>query len=183
MYHLPNIIRSISATTEGGTARPRFGLVTSVDPVAVTARVLLQPEGVLSGWLPILSPWVGNGWGAWCPPGPGDQVMVLAQEGDAEHGVIIGRAFSEGDAPPPAAVGELWLVHATGSTLRLRNSGTIEIIGPVTVSGTVTVTGDIVATGNVIDQHGSLAGLRNHYDLHVHHQSDGSATSTTSQPD
>lgn len=183
MYELSNLIKSISATTEGGTARPRFGLVTSVDPASATARVTLQPEGVLSGWLPVLSPWVGSGWGAWSPPSPGDQVMILAQEGDAEHGVIIGRAFSDSDPPPPAAAGELWLVHETGSTIRLRNSGTVEIIGPVTVMGTVTVTGDVIASGNLVDQHGSLAALRSHYDLHVHRQSDGSNTYVTSQPD
>ncbi|MGC8474778.1 MAG: phage baseplate assembly protein V [Acetobacteraceae bacterium] len=183
MYKLTNIIKTVASVTENAGARPRFGLVTSVDAVNATARVMLQPEGVLSGWLPVLSQWVGNGWGAWCPPTPGDQVLVLAQEGDAEHGVIVGRAFSASDPPPPAAVGEVWLVHATGSALRLRNSGTVEIIGPVAVAGTITVTGDLIATGNLIDQHGSLAALRDHYNLHIHQESNGSSTSTTSQPD
>ena len=64
----------------------------------------LQPEGVLTGWLPVLSPWIGSGWGMCCPPVPGDQVLVIAQEGEAEHGLIIGRAFSSTQTPPTVPV-------------------------------------------------------------------------------
>ena len=78
-----------------GGSQPRLATVTSVNPTAATVRVTLQPEGVLSGWLPVLSPWIGAGWGMYCPPSTGDQVLVIAQEGDAEHGIIIGRAFSD----------------------------------------------------------------------------------------
>ena len=87
----------------------------------------LQPEGVLSGWLPILSPWTGNGWGICCPPTPGDQVLVLAQEGDAEHGIIIGRTFSNAQTSPITPVGELWVVHRSGSFIKLQNDGTIQM--------------------------------------------------------
>ena len=183
MERLTNIFKTVASTVENGTARPRFGLVSSVDPDSATARVTLQPEGVLTGWLPILSPSTGTGWGIWSPPSPGDQVFVLAQEGDAEHGVIVGRSFSQADPPPPAAPGEIWLVHASGSTLRLRNNGVIEMIGPITVQGTVTVTGDVMAGGNIADQHGTLSGLRVHYDAHTHQQSNGYTTSSTSEPD
>ena len=110
-----------------GGSQPRYGTVTSVNPTTSTARVKLQPEGVLSGWLPILSPWVGDGWGMYCPPTPGDQVLVLAQEGDAEHGIIVGRAFSNTQTPPATPVGELWLVHTSGSFIKLQNDGTIQM--------------------------------------------------------
>jgi len=158
-------------------AQPRFGTVTSVDPDTATARVLLQPEAVLSGWLPVLSPWIGAGWGMSCPPSPGDQVLVLAQEGDAEHGVIIGRAFSAVAAPPGALAGELWLVHATGSFVKLLNNGTVQI------QGNVTITGDVKATGNISDAHGKLADLRAHYNLHRHTDSRGGQTSLSDQQD
>src|SRR4051794_35688610 len=91
-----NIMKQHAGALDQGAAQPRFGTVTSVNATAATAKVQLQPEGVLSGWLPIMSPWVGAGWGMYCPPAPGDQVLVLAQEGDADHGVIVGRAFSTG---------------------------------------------------------------------------------------
>ena len=125
MERLLNIIKQHAGALDQGSSQPRFATVTSVNAPAATARVTLQPEGVLSGWLPILSPWIGAGWGLWSPPSPGDQVLVLAQEGNAEHGVIIGRAFSSTQTPPATPVGELWLIHSSGSFVKLQNDGTI----------------------------------------------------------
>jgi phage baseplate assembly protein gpV len=183
MDQLLNVLKAHAGAMDNGLARPRFALVTSVDPGSATARVMLQPEAVLSGWLPILAPSTGAGWGFWCPPSPGDQVLVLAQEGDADHGVIFGRAFSLADPPPGAAAGELWLVHATGSSVRILNSGTIAMTGPVTIQGTVTVTGDVLVAGNVSDQHATLADLRSHYNNHAHTDSRGGTTSVPAQQD
>src|ERR1700752_121658 len=118
-------------------AQPRFGTVSSVDPNSGTARVAFQPEGVLSGWMPILYPWVGAGWGMVCPPAPGDQVLVLAQEGHAEPGIIAGRVFSSQQRPPTAPSGELWLVHSSGSYLKLLNYGTVRVGGSLYVSGEI----------------------------------------------
>lgn len=138
-----NTLKGQSAALDQGSGQPRFGVVTSVDPGSYTARVTLQPEGVLTGWLPILSPWTGTGWGIVCPPTPGDQVLVLPQEGDAEHGVIVGRNFSDRQRPPvgdagPVPAGELHIVHATGTRLRLGNDGSVTIAaqGSVTINAT-----------------------------------------------
>jgi len=158
-------------------AQPRFAIITSVDPNSMTARVLLQPESVLSGWLPVLSPWIGAGWGMSCPPSPGDQVLVLAQEGDAEHGIVVGRAFSSTATAPSAAAGEFWLVHASGSFVKLLNDGTIQI------QGNVTITGDLHVSGSVSDAHGKLADLRAHYNSHHHIDSRGGQTSTSDRQD
>jgi len=151
-----NAIKAQAGAMDQSMAQPRFGLVASVDPMHATARVRLQPEDVLTGWLPILSPWVGAGWGLACPPSPGDQVFILAQEGDADHGVIAGRAFSDTAGSPAAEVGELWLVHKSGSFVKLLNDGSVRVKGHLHVDG------------DVFDQHGSLAQLRSHYNLHVH---------------
>src|ERR1700761_1889383 len=105
MERLLNIIKQHAGAMDQGGSQPRFATVTSVNPSAATAKVSLQPEGVLSGWLPVLSPWIGAGWGMCCPPSPGDQVLVVAQEGDAEHGIIVGRAFSSGQSAPDTPVG------------------------------------------------------------------------------
>lgn len=171
MEQFINLLKQHAAALDRATAQPRFATVTSVNPQAATARVQLQPEGVLSGWLPVLSAWVGAGWGMNCPPSPGDQVLILAQEGDAEHGIIVGRAFSLDHRPPPAPVGELWLVHASGSFIKLENDGAIRMQG------------DLHVSGDVYDRHGSLSGLRVHYDNHVHTDSRGGTTSVTNQPD
>lgn len=151
--------------------QPRFATVTSVDPKSASARVSLQPEGVLTGWLPVLSSWVGAGWGLVCPPSPGDQVLVLAQEGDAENGLIIGRAFSHSQPPPQAPVGELWLVHRSGSFIKLQNDGTVQI------------NGDLHVAGDVYDRQGPMSRLRDHYDAHTHADPQGGRTSVPSPQD
>lgn len=164
-----NLIRGQASQLDQSQAQPRLAIVSSVDPSSATARVTVQPENVLSGWLPVAAPWVGAGWGLACPPSPGDQVLVLWQEGDSEHGLIIGRLWSSQAAVPAAASGELWLVHRSGSFLKLMNDGSISSAAP-----SWTHQGDFHATGNIFDQHGSVAELRGHYNAHVHPP--GSAT-------
>jgi len=171
MDELFNVIKQHAGALDQGGGQPRFGTITSVNPAAATARVTLQPEGVLSGWLPVLSPWIGPGWGLHCPPSPGDQVLVLAQEGDAEHGIIIGCSYSTAMTPPAAPVGEFWLVHSSGSYIKLQNDGTIQMHG------------DLHVAGDVYDRQGPLSRLRGHYDGHTHIDSRGGTTSMTSQPD
>ena len=141
-------------------------MVTSSNPQTAMAKVLLQPEGVLTGWLPVLTQWAGSGWGLVCPPIPGDQVLVIPQEGDAQHGLIVGRLFSNSVRPPTVEPGELILRHQSGCSIRLLNSGVITIVG------------DLYVSGDVYDAHGSLSRLRNHYDTHIHHTSNGQSTST-----
>jgi len=165
MDRLLNALKAQSGAQDAGAGQPRFGSVTSVDPKAGTARVQLQPEGVLTGWLPVLSPWVGAGWGMSCPPSPGDQVLVLPQEGDAAHGMIVARSWSQAAAAPATPVGELWLTHASGSFVRLVNDGTVR------------VKGDLHVDGDVYDRHGSLAQLRDHYNKHTHSDPQGGSVS------
>ena len=166
-----NAVKGQSSALDQAQGQPRFGTVASFDPQHYTARVLLQPEGVLSGWLPVLASWIGNGWGMVAPPAPGDQVLVVAQEGQAEHGVIVGRAFSDQAAPPQCAAGEFLLVHQSGASLRLAADGTVQIKG------------DLHVAGNVYDAQGCLSRLRGHYDSHTHVDSRGGTTSTPNQQD
>jgi phage gp45-like len=163
---LSNVIKSHASSLDQSDGQVKYGTVTSVNANNATARVLIQPEGVLSGWLPVLSQWVGNGWGMACPPTPGDQVLLVPQEGDVEQGIIVGRVFSVKQMPPNAPGGEFWLVHQSGSFLKLCNDGTIQIQG------------DLHVAGDVYDQHGALSGLRGHYDSHTHTV----GTETTSTP-
>lgn len=185
-----NALKAQSAAQDHSFGQPRFATVTSVDPTRPAVRVAVQPEGVISGWLPLLSPWIGAGWGMVCPPSPGDQVLILAQEGNADHGVVIGRAWSDQARTPQAPSGDLWLVHQTGSYIKLTQDGTIRMQGDLhltgglyatgnaTITGNVRTVGSITATGDVSDGTGSLSRLRGHYDGHVH-----GASTTTSQPD
>jgi hypothetical protein len=151
--------------TRSGMAQPRMGVVTSSNPQTATAKVLLQPEGVLTGWLPVLTQWAGSGWGMVCPPSPGDQVLIIPQEGDAQHGLIIGRLFSNLVRPPAADPGEITLTHQSGCSIRLLNSGVVAIQG------------DLHVSGNVYDSHGAVSKLRNDYNAHIHYTSGGEETS------
>lgn len=166
-----NILKAQSARLDQTAAETRVGVVSSVDALSYTARVFVQPEGVLSGWLPIASAWIGNGWGMACPPAPGDQVIVLWHEGDAEHGIVVGRLWSAQTTVPPAASGEIWIIHQSGSFLKLLNDGSIQSAAP-----TWTHSGDLHVTGDVSDSHGTLAALRAHYDEHTHPPSSAPAS-------
>jgi uncharacterized protein involved in type VI secretion and phage assembly len=148
----------------GGFAQPRMGTVTSSNPQTGMAKVLLQPEGVLTGWLPVLTQWAGSGWGMACPPGAGDQVLVIPQEGDAQHGLIVGRLYSNLVRPPQADPGEMNLSHQSGCSIRLLNSGVVAIQG------------DLHVSGDVYDSHGALSRLRNDYNVHIHNTSNGQVT-------
>ena len=53
MDNLLNALKAQGAAQDQAGGAPRFGIVTSVDPSTATARVTLQPEGVLTGWLPL----------------------------------------------------------------------------------------------------------------------------------
>ena len=168
---LSNAIKSHASSLDQSTGQIKFGTVTSVNSQNGTARVLIQPDGVLSGWLPVLSQWVGSGWGMVCPPNPGDQVLLVPQEGDLEQGIIIGRSFSKKQMPPVVPGGEFWLMHQSGSFLKLCNDGKIRIGG------------DLHVLGEVYDQHGPLSGLRAHYNSHTHSVMPNETTSVASPLD
>ena len=195
MERFLNAIKGSAAALDRSAAQPRFAIVTSVDPARPAVRVSLQPENVLTGWLPVLSPWVGAGWGMSCPPSPGDQVVIISQEGDSEHGIVVGRAWSEAALTPQAPSGELWLVHQSGAFIKLTADGTIRLQGDTHVAGNLFVTGDIEAQQNIAAQQnitaiisiadnvGTLDRLRQHYDGHTHTDPQGGNVGATTKPD
>jgi len=165
MQRLRDVIKSQAGALDRTMGQPRFGIVTSFNQLNYTARVTLQPEGTISGWLPVLSPWTGGGWGMVCPLAAGDQVLVIPQEGNAEHGVIVGRSYSNLSAPPQPPSGEMWIVHSSGASIQLK------------ANGTVAIAGDLHVAGDVYDSHGSLSHLRGIYNTHVHNTLAGGTTS------
>lgn len=106
----------------------RHGLVSSYDPSKYLAKVVLQPGGQETGWLPIETGHIGSTYGivVGLQPGQGganaqgqggqagpqsqnqgDQVIVQLQEGDFESGKIVQRVHSDQDNPPQAQSGEI----------------------------------------------------------------------------
>lgn len=189
-----------------GRASTRVGKVTSYDPVNYCAVVQLLPGGEQTGWLPVVSPWVGNGWGLFAPPTPGDLVEVQFVDDNIEAGFVCQRFYNDTDRPLTVQSGEFWLVHKSGSFLKFHNDGTVELnsagtltstapqwnhTGPVHITGDVTVTGNETVTQNITagqdiyDRNGTkgtLQHVRDNYDVHTHGgvQTGGGNTSTPS---
>ena len=166
-----NALKSQAAALDRSRGQPRFATVASVDPARYAARVTLQPEDVLTGWLPILSPWVGAGWGLVCPPSPGDQVLVLPQEGDGEHGVVVRRCVLRSRAVAGGALG------------RAVARAPLRQFPEAADDGTVQVNGDLHVAGDVYDRHGRSTACAGNYNMHMHPDPQGGNTGTTSNPD
>lgn len=138
-------------------AQPCHGIVTSYDPVRYLVKVELQPppaegEAPETGWLPIWSGWIGDGWGLFMPPSVGDQVNVIFVEGDKQSGMAYGGVFSDAQKPLNVPSGEFWIVHKTGSFIKLTNDGKIHSKGAWEHDGTFKATGDILdnSDGNTV---------------------------------
>lgn len=135
MRGLLNAMRLQSMLAGEGRISSRLATVISYDSKNHSAKVMIQPENVESGWLPIASQWVGNGWGIFAAPSPGDVVIVTFQEDDFTAGIITSRLFNDTSRPLDVASGELWLVHQSGSLLKFHNDGTVEL----TSAGALTI--------------------------------------------
>jgi phage baseplate assembly protein gpV len=111
----------------------RHGLVTSYDPDKYLAKVVFMPEGQESGWLPIETGHIGNGFGIaiGLTPGDGketgDQVVVRYQEGDVESGKIVQRVHSDKEKPPRVESGEMVQWHEKGGKIFFKKDGSILI--------------------------------------------------------
>lgn len=182
MTMIRNHMRMEAERALSRVAKVRIGIVDSYDPSHYACKVRIQPENYLTGWLPVTTAWVGNGWGMFCPPTPGDIVEVQFQEGDQESPFVVLRFFSNSVKPLPVPSGEFWLVHQSGSFLKFHNDGSVEIKAPnhLNITGDVYVTGAIFASGDITDQTGttneSMKGMRNvfngHHHVNVTHGSD-----------
>ena len=105
----------------------RHGVVDAYDPNSFSVKVRLQPSNVLTGWIPIQSCYVGNGWGLFAAPTIGDAVQVDCQEGELNAGVMVGSFFNDQDRPLQVPSGEFWLQHKSGSFLKFLNNGDVSV--------------------------------------------------------
>lgn len=193
MQKLMNVMKAHAEMQASGRATVRFGLVTSYDHANYCAKVKIMPEALETGWLPVLSPWVGNGWGMFAPPSINDMVEVNFQENDREVGFVNLRGFNDSDRPLDVASGEFWLVHKSGSFLKFHNDGSVELtsIGTLTSvapqwnhTGNIQVTGNVKATGDITDTSNTntrtVAGMRTVFNGHTHSDPQGGNVSTPS---
>jgi phage baseplate assembly protein gpV len=122
---------------------PKFGIVTSVHGGAVA--VLLQPEEMLTVFMPQMFPWASLNAGFYAPPNIGDQVMILFQEGSKDVPVCIGAFFwNEAPAPIDTVAGQAKWFDASGAFIKLNNDGTITI--SPNASGRILIPGNLAIT-------------------------------------
>ena len=148
MRHLVNEMRRQAQNVLADVALPQSGVVRNYDPAKYQVRVELQPEGNLTGWIPILSPWVGNGWGLTAPPSIGDLVEVKFINGDIDAGIACLRFYNDADVPLSTPSGEFWLVHKSGAFLKLLNNGSATITDGK--GATMTMNGDGTITSSAL---------------------------------
>lgn len=109
----------------------RHAQVTSYDPKTYRAKVRFMPSGQQSGWLPIETGHIGNGYGiavgleAGDGQKTGDQVVVRFTENDFEGGTIVQRVHSDVDKPPQVESGEMVMWTKWGQQIRLNKDGSI----------------------------------------------------------
>lgn len=165
MQRMLNALKVHTASQDAMAPVNRWGIVQSTNGMQV--KVLLQPEGVLTDWLPIVSPMVGNGWGLCHLPPVGTPVLCAPDAGDHTSLVVLGSTWNTANQPPANPAGEMWLVHSSGSSVKLTNNGqvavadasgasldlmnngTIAITGALTVSSNITMTGTLAVTGKI----------------------------------
>ncbi|MDE2000426.1 MAG: hypothetical protein KGI52_16030, partial [Burkholderiales bacterium] len=161
------------------------------DPVTYAVRVQIQPTGEQTGWIPIGTAWVGNGFGMAIGPNIGDMVRVDHTDGSRQACFMGARYFNDVDVPMQVPSGECWLRHQSGSLIKMSNDGKVTLIDKsssitvmngdgtgtmsfsngLTINANVQLNGTLTASGNVIDlnnSHGSLQTLRAAYNGHSH---------------
>ncbi len=201
MNHLLNALMMRTGAQAAGTFTARLATVTAYDPNNYAVKATIQPENVETGYVPLLSPWVGASWGAFFAPVIGVQILLLFQEGSPQVPMAALSMFSA--AMPPVAVpsGEMLLQHASGSLLHFDNGGNVTMTAQqsvtinapsgctinanTTINGNVQTNGNMQASQNISDlngAHGSIATLRSTYDSHTHGgvQTGSGSTSTPS---
>ncbi len=147
-----NVIRMHASIANNNVWTSSVGIVTGYDQVNHLVTVQIHPAdedtpALQTGWIPFASQWIGNSWGLFVGPGIGDLCSVHYQEGDLQSAYATGFFFNDNARPLSVPSGEFWLVHKTGSSLKVTNDGKLLINGQVEVDITapkisIIVTGD-----------------------------------------
>lgn len=146
MDALLNLVRREVARCMARYAHPVVGIISSYDPTTHAVKVQYQPEGTLSGWIPLNAAGVGAGFGVFVGPHIGHAVSIGFQEGDREAPFVIGRFATDIETPVSVAEGEIVLKHESGSTVFLHSDGSIAL-NAAGSSITMTNTGVIGVNG------------------------------------
>lgn len=141
-YHeLANAMRTHAEAAAGRLPKSRMATISSYNAATHSVKVTFQGVGdsdlTETSWLPLGAVGVGNGFGVLSAPNIGDMVMVAFTDGSHAAPKIVGRFFSNVNVPPAVPAGETWIVHKSGSGLKFRNNGNVELVTNANLSATV----------------------------------------------
>lgn len=117
------------------------GTVSSFDGGGM-AKVQLQPEDTITGWLPINTASLGMN----CGPRVGASCLVHFQNGDREAGIILGFFYTDVETPPAAAEDEIIIATVFGQTLKFLKDGTVGMASAAGASLVMDASGNIILT-------------------------------------
>jgi len=139
-----------------------MGTLANYDPINYMVKVLIEPQDPqtpnqnLTGWIPLLSPWVGNNWGMFAPPTLGATCVVLFSDGSFGAPIAAQMVFNNINRPLAVDSGEFWLVHQSGSALKFTNDGNVSL----TTNSTLNATGTTVnVQGTTVNVDGDSVNL------------------------
>jgi phage baseplate assembly protein V len=116
-------------------------------------------------------------------PPAGAEAVALFISGDRAQGIVVAVEHRD-ERPMDLADGEVCVRAAGGTEIRVRADGTVLVragAGVRVEAAQLEVTGDIVAGGNVRDGAGTLAAVRDTYNLHTHPET-GAVTGPPTPP-
>lgn len=139
----------------------RLGTIAEVDHSAARCRV--RSGGLLTGWLPWVSPRVGTT-RDWDPPTLSEQVLLFAPSGEVAAAVVLTGIYSDANAAPSNAPTLHRRVYPDGAVIEYDHAShhmdmtsvatlSISATGGITVHGNITVVGDVVADGISLKNH------------------------------
>lgn len=143
-----NMTKLHAAKMDQTYGQARYAIVKEYDPETNLVIVAYyNPETdedeLLSGWLPLLVPYIGLGddteagdgepWGIVYPPNIGQRVIVMCQGGDFNNGLVVGGSYSDISPVPTddegalTEDGEFLIKHKSGTTIKLYNNGDVKV--------------------------------------------------------
>lgn len=124
---MEDVIRRIVDQTLSRRANTQVAVVSAYDPDRHAVKATLQPQGVETGWAPIATSHVGNGFGLAIGPEIGDQIIVGFHEGDIDSPFMMGRLHSDAERPPRAEAGEIVFQTKSGAVFKFSKDGSVSL--------------------------------------------------------
>lgn len=135
----------------------RKGTVTSYDAKAHAVKLKLRPTGIETGWIPVGTQSVGDGYGLAIGPVVGDLMTIEFDNGDPNSPIATHRLFSKKAKPPQVESGEVVIISKFKHSVKMTKDGktAISTEGDISIktTGAIAVEGDgaVTVTGSPVN--------------------------------